>query len=118
MQDFRKLRVWHHSKDFSVLVHKLTREFPVEERYGLSSQIRRSAQSVCANIAEGCGYTGGKDTARFLQMAFGSACECLSHLIVAHELGYLGDRTFGALDEQLLAIRKMLFRLIRRLRSS
>jgi four helix bundle protein len=116
MQDFRKLRVWQHARDFSVAVHRVTRDFPADERFGMSAQIRRSAQSICANLAEGCGYRGGKDSARFFQIAFGSACETLSHLIVARELGYLESDTFAELDGKLLLIRKELYRLIERVR--
>jgi four helix bundle protein len=116
MQDFRKLRVWQHAKDFSVSVHRVTRGFPPDERFGISAQIRRSAQSVCANLAEGCGYRGGADSARFFQIAFGSACETLNHLIISFELGYLDATTFEDLEKQLLSIRKMLFRLLQRVR--
>jgi hypothetical protein len=70
---FRTLKVWEKGHRLTLAVYEVTRSFPSGERYGLTSQARRSAASICANIAEGCGRGGPTDFARFLQIALGSA---------------------------------------------
>jgi four helix bundle protein len=69
MQDFRKLEVWQLSHKLTVEIYRCTRQLPQDERFGLTSQIRRAAVSIEANIAEGCGRRGKMDFARFLQQA-------------------------------------------------
>ena len=88
MRDFRNLRVWQEAHHFTVSVYKLTREFPREELFGLTSQLRRAATSIGANIAEGAGRNSLKEFARFLDIAAGSASECEYLLILATDLGY------------------------------
>src|SRR5216117_891466 len=83
MQDFRKLRVWAAAHQVTLAAYQVTRRFPRDELYGLTSQIRRSAASVCANIAEGCGRSSRRDFARFLHVAQGSASELEYHWILA-----------------------------------
>lgn len=112
MQDFRKLEVWQSGRDFCLALYDATRLFPVEERYGFTSQMRRAARSICANIAEGCGYLGGKDSARFYQMSLGSANECTSDLILTTKLGMLPRRSFDELELMLGPTRGRLIRLI------
>jgi len=80
MQDFRKLRVWQAAHEFRLAVYRETRAFPREELFGLTSQLRRAACSIAANIAESCGHRGRSDSARFFQIAYGSSCEVLDHL--------------------------------------
>src|SRR5687767_4864261 len=113
MQDFRKLRVWQHAHQLRLDVYSVTRTFPSDERFGLTNQIRRSAASIAANIAESCGYRGQKDSAPFLRIALGSACETLDHLIAARDLSYLSSEPFGRLDAKLEPVRRMLIRLMR-----
>jgi len=116
--DFRKLETWQVAKDLSLAIYRATTSFPAEERYGLASQIRRSVQSIGANLAEGCGYGGGLASARFFQIAFGSASETHHHLIVAHELGWLDDTGFEDLESRVLRVKQMLTQLLRRTRSN
>jgi four helix bundle protein len=92
--------------------------FPEEERFGLTSQLRRAAASIGANIAEGCGRSTDTDMCRYLQIALGSACEVLNHALLARDLGYLGQEEFLALERELSPVRGMLLRLIARLRQS
>ncbi len=75
MQDFKKLQVWAKSHDLTLRMYELTSQFPREEIYGLTSQIRRACASIPTNIAEGCGRKSSADFARFLQIAMGSASE-------------------------------------------
>lgn len=86
MKDFRDLLVWQKSHHFTLEVYKTTASFPADERFGLVSQLRRSAASAPANIAEGCGRGGNMEFHRFLQMAMGSASEAEYHLLLPHDL--------------------------------
>jgi four helix bundle protein len=112
MQDFRKLRAWISAKTYCVTLYDMTRRFPPDERFGLTSQMRRAARSICANLAEGCGYTGGRDSARFYQMAQGSSSESHSDLIIAQDLSFLDAGEFRKLEDLLVPTRKQISRLI------
>lgn len=112
MQDFRKLRVWHQAKDYCVAVYGVTAGFPPDERYGMTSQLRRASRSIAANIAEGCGYMGGRDSGRFYQIGMGSSNECLSDMLICREVGILDSCSFDELESRLLPVRKSLSRLI------
>jgi len=89
---FEKLEVYRQAKDLIKEVYRLTRSFPAEERYGLTSQIRRAALSVASNLAEGQGRLSRRDQAHFSQMAYSSLMEVLCQSDIAHELGYLGTQ--------------------------
>ena len=112
MQDFRKLEVWQSGREFCRAIYDATRSFPADERFGFTSQMRRAARSICANIAEGCGYLGGNDSARFYQMSLGSANEGLSDMILTHDLGLLSPDNFNQLELILGPTRGRLIRLI------
>jgi four helix bundle protein len=118
MQDFRKLRVWQHAHRLRLSVYACARQFPLDERFGMTSQVRRSAASIATNIAESCGYSGRRDSARFVQMAVGSCCETLDHLITAAALGYITKAQLSEFESQLESIRRMLVALIDRMRNS
>jgi four helix bundle protein len=100
MQDFRNLKVWGKSHALTLDVYRSSRLFPREEMYGLTTQMRRAAASVGANIAEGACRKGDIDFARFLQMATGSASELEYHLLLAHDLELLGSRDYERLSTQ------------------
>jgi four helix bundle protein len=89
MLNFEKLETWHKAIAFADLVYCITRKFPEEERFGLTSQMRRAAVSVSSNIAEGSSRSSGKDYARFLEMATGSVFEVVSQSAVALRQGFL-----------------------------
>ena len=101
MRPHNKLEAWSKSVDLVTGVYKETGDFPKEERYGLTSQIRRAAVSIPANIAEGAGRHSQKEFAYFLSNAQGSASELDTELIIAHRLGYLDETTFSRLISQL-----------------
>jgi len=86
--DYRKLQVWTDARQLALDIYTVTARFPDEERFGLTSQMRRASVSVISNIAEGCGRTSEKDLARFLGMARGSAFELESQLDLAVQLGF------------------------------
>jgi four helix bundle protein len=115
MHDFRRLQVWQRSRELFVAVDRLTRTFPRSDRGVIASQLRRSAFSIPANIAEGCGKSSVKETVRFLQIAAGSVTETENHLMLATDLAYIHPKTSDALIEQIAAIRRMLFRLAKNL---
>ncbi len=75
MKDLRQLQVWEKGHGLTLAVYRATAAFPGTEMYGLTSQVRRAAASVAANIAEGCGWGGDPEMARFLRIAMGSASE-------------------------------------------
>ena len=87
---FRDLIVWQKAHEFVLLVYQFTSEFPKSELYGLTSQLRRAAVSIAANIAEGFRKRGRPDKARFMNMAEGSVEECRYYLILSEDLKY-GD---------------------------
>jgi four helix bundle protein len=91
MQDFGSLQVWGKGHQLTLAVYKATAAFPNEELYGLTSQIRRACASIPANIAEGWGRSGKTELGRFLQVFMGSASELEYHLLLAHDLGFLGE---------------------------
>jgi four helix bundle protein len=79
MRDFRELKMWQKTHTLTLTVYRVTACFPNDERFGLSSQMRRAAVSIEANIAEGCGRAGHADFARFLEIGMGSASELECH---------------------------------------
>jgi four helix bundle protein len=89
MKSFRGLKVWHSAHQLTLAVYKATAKFPKEELYALTSQMRRAASSIPANIAEGCGRGTDADFGRFLQIALGSASELEYHLLLAFDLKLL-----------------------------
>jgi four helix bundle protein len=87
-QNFQELVVWQKAHHFVLEVYRMTETFPQKEVYGLTSQFRRAAISIAANIAEGFRKRGKADKARFLNIADGSLQECTYYLILAKDLGY------------------------------
>lgn len=117
MKSFRNLVVWQKAHALTLAIYKVTRSFPKEELYGLTSQMRRSSSSIAANIAEGCGRRTDPDFARFLQISFGSASEVEYHLILAHDLDILDKSLFEQLLHDVVEVKKMLAVLLRKLRA-
>jgi four helix bundle protein len=116
MQDFRKLLVWQKSHQLTLEVYKISRKYPKEEIYGLTSQTRRAASSIPANIAEGCGRNGGADLARFLDIALGSGCELDYHFILARDLAIITDSDYGRLSTGISEVKQMLCALLQKVR--
>jgi four helix bundle protein len=114
VKDFKELRVWSKAHELTVLVYKLTRAFPRDEVYGLTSQVRRSAASVGANIAEGCGRHSDGEMTRFLQIARGSASETEYHLLLAKDLGFLQETDFQVAEQAVVVVQRMLTALVQK----
>ena len=116
-RDFRRLKVWERSHRLTVEVYRATANFPREELYGLTSQIRRAGASIPANIAEGCGRDGNAELARFLQIAMGSASELEYHFILARDINLLGTADYERLTSEVTEIKRMLTSFIKRLKA-
>ena len=108
MKDFRGLKVWEKAHSFVIDVYRESQSFPSDERFGLTSQLRRSAVSVASNIAEGCGRRTDKDFARFLTIAAGSACESEYQILLARDLGYFDQDVHADLGSQIIEIKRMI----------
>lgn len=110
---FEKLEVWQSSIKFAKIVYEMTNKFPNEERFGLTSQIKRAAISISSNIAEGSAKKSLKDQARYTEIAFGSLLEVLNQFILAFELSFIDEtdlfviRTeIESLSRQINALKK------------
>jgi four helix bundle protein len=111
---FEKLDVWQLAIEFSDEIYSATRTFPNDERFGLTNQLRRAAVSIAANIAEGSGRFSDRDFVRFIEIAYGSLMETVSHLKIAQRQSFITDEP----TESLLAIADRLARMLSGLRKS
>lgn len=91
MFNFEKLEVWHRAIEFGDIVYSLTREFPSDERFGLTNQMRRASVSISSNLAEGCSRASKPDFSRFIEIATGSTFEVVSQSFLAQRQGYLAE---------------------------
>lgn len=108
MMDFRKIKVWDKSHRFVLEVYELTKAFPKEEIFGLTSQLRRAAVSIPNNIAEGCGRSTESDLNRFLTISMGSASEVDYLLLLSKDLDYISQSQFNDINAKVIEIKKML----------
>ena len=115
MKTYRELLVWQKSMLLVIEIYKLSKSFPKDESYGLTSQIRRCAVSVPSNIAEGYGRNSTSDYIRFLNIATGSLYELQTDMEIALNLRYTDNRNFDKLYESSREIERMLSSLIRKL---
>jgi len=113
VSNFKRLEVWEAGRRLTIALYRDTAAFPKSEGYGLTSQIRRAATSICANIAEGCGRRSDSELRTFLMIARGSAHELESHLLIARDLGMLNKETWAEANAELQRIGTMLLRLAR-----
>ncbi len=117
MKNFRDLKVWEKAHKLALNVYAATQNFPKEEVYGLTSQLRRAAASIPTNIAEGCGRGTDSELAQFAQIAAGSTSEIDYLLQLSRDLGYLDDQRHSELANRAIEVRKMLASLIQTLRA-
>ncbi len=108
MQDYKNLKVWGKSNQFVIELYKVTRDFPKNEMYGLTSQIRRASVSIPANLAEGCGKDSQMELARYATIASGSASEVEYLIELSHQLSYIDKNKFNRLSNEIAEIKKML----------
>ena len=109
MHNFHELKIWQKSRVLVKDIYSLTKEFPKEEIYSLTNQIRRSSISIPSNIAEGCGRKTNKELARFLDIANGSAFELETQLILATDLEYISLTDSEKVIQDIHEIEKMIY---------
>ena len=115
VKSFRDLLIWQRSMELSELVYEVTRPFPVEERYGLTSQLRRAVVSIPSNIAEGYGRQSRTEYSRFLKIAWGSLYELQTQLDLAKRLGIMDQASWENLEQLAREIERMTTSLINKL---
>jgi len=108
VHDFEDLKVWAKAHELAVAIYRTTREFPREELFGLTSQLRRAVSSIGANIAEGCGRRSDGDLTRFLHIARDSAVELENHLLLARDLESLAGNKCDLFVERVDEVQRML----------
>jgi four helix bundle protein len=116
MRDHTRLRVFHLADELAVRVYECSRTFPTTERFGLTSQARRAAVSVAANIVEGCARFSEAEYVRFLEMAYGSARELQYEISLCTRLGYLDGEAGNDLNLKCTETAKSLGALLKSLR--
>jgi four helix bundle protein len=117
MRNYRDLRVWEDAHQLTLAIYKVTQVFPKEERFGLTSQVRRASASIGANLAEGCGRRSDGEMARFVQIAMGSGAELSYHLLLARDLGFLENEKYASLSSVIDRVMKMLSALSGKIRN-
>jgi four helix bundle protein len=115
MRPHQRLDLWKRSMDFVVAIYRVTEQFPKEEKFGLTSQLRRAAVSVGANVAEGAAKTSTKDFRRYLSNSQGSTSEIETELLIALRLNYLDEADFLILTKDLDDVGRMITGLSRSL---
>lgn len=113
--DYTQLQVWQKAHALTLAVYRETLKWPQEERYGLTSQVRRAAVSIEANLAEGQGRRGSAEFGRFVSLAMGSAAELECELLIARDLHYLDPHDAETLAEAVAEVRRMLMGLAQKL---
>jgi four helix bundle protein len=116
LKNYRDLKVWQKSYQLCLDIYKMTKRFPKEEKYGLTSQIRRAALSVPSNIAEGYGRKTTPDYIRSLYIAYGSNCELETQVLLSGDLGYMKAEEFNKLQASIGEVERMLKALIESLK--
>lgn len=108
IQSFEHLTVWQESQSLAVQVYRVSKHFPKDELFGITSQLRRAVSSVSANIAEGFGRTATKDKLHFYTIAYGSLLETKNFLYLSEKLGYLDKKHLDELIEQTVRCQKLI----------
>lgn len=108
MLDFENLSFWKKAHELTLRIYKLTKDFPSEERFGMSTHIRRTVFSIPSNIAEGCGRNGKRELFNFLNIASGSCSELSYQLRLANELDYIENSSYNELKLLVTEVQKMI----------
>ena len=115
MRDFKKYEIWQLSHEFTLEIYELTKSFPNNEIYGLTSQIRRACSSIPTNISEGCGRDSDSEFNRFLTIALGSANETEYLIILSNDLNYMTKEKSTSLIERINTIKRKTYQLKQKL---
>ena len=116
MHNIKDLKIWNKSIDLVIKVYDVSSKFPVDERYGLISQIRRCAVSIPSNISEGAGRNSYKEFLQFLGIANGSSYELQTQLVIVERLGFVDNKICNELLENIDEVQKMNFNLQKSIR--
>lgn len=111
MHRYKELHVWQKAIDLAVEVYRITEKLPADEKYGLISQMNKSAVSIPSNIAEGAGRNGKKEFDNFLGIALGSSFELDTQIIISNKLEYINDLDFQNLESELEHLQNMIVKL-------
>ena len=118
MRDHRKLRAFELADEVALMVYRITKQFPKDEIYGLTSQMRRAAVSVPSNIVEGCARESQTEYCRFMEIAFGSLRELHYQFDLSKRLGYIDQAESESCEKILIEAEKVLNALVRSVRSN
>lgn len=116
MHNIKDLKIWNKSIELAIRVYDVSAKFPVDERYGLISQIRRCAVSIPSNISEGAGRNSDKEFLQFLGIANGSSYELQTQLVITERLGFVDTKICSELLESIDELQKMNFNLQKSIR--
>jgi four helix bundle protein len=112
LKNYKELKVWQKAYKLCLEIYRITAKFPDEERYGLTSQIRRSVVSIPSNIAEGYGRKTTRDYIRMLYISYGSVCELETQILLAGDLNFIARDELDPLKKRITEIERMLKALI------
>jgi four helix bundle protein len=115
LKSYKELKVWQRSYQLCLEIYKITKGFPDEEKYGLTSQLRRAAVSVPSNVSEGYGRKTTPEYIQFLYIAYGSVCEIETQILLSGDLGYISNGRLEMLKEGIREVERMLKASIRSL---
>ena len=118
LKNYRELNVWQKSYELCLKIYQITAKFPNEEKYGLTSQIRRSVVSIPSNIAEGYGRKTTLDYIRMLYISYGSVCELETQILLAGDLGFIDKGEWDIVKKDIAEIERMLKGLIKSLETN
>lgn len=117
VKSFVNLDAWQESHKLAIMIYDLTKQFPKEEIFGLTNQMRRCAVSVVSNIAEGFNRRSSKEKIRFYFISLGSVAEMQSQLLIARDVKYINNDNFSPIAKQTVKVHKILNGLIKKTRS-
>lgn len=115
MHNYKELKVWQKGRELVKFIYELTKKFPKEEVYALTSQVRRAVVSIPSNIAEGTGHFSTKEFSRFLEIAYASSCELDTQIILSFDLNFITQVELNNFSIYVEEIQKMLNGLIKSL---
>lgn len=105
---FEKLIAWQKGRELAVLIYKITKNFPKDEAYGITSQMRRCSISIASNLAEGSGRSSMKDKARFSEIAYSSSLELLNQVILSFDFEYIEENQYIQIREKIVEVNMLI----------
>ena len=117
MKDFKNIEIWKRSHQLTLEIYRAAQQFPKEEMWGLTSQLRRAVASIPTNIAEGCGRRTNAELANFLNIASGSASEVEYEILLAKEVGYISTEQNESWTREISELRSMLAAYMKKLKT-